>query len=285
MKDVAPEQSEPERKKKIVLRRLHWRHLHGISGVVFLAACVCEMVLFVLRGEPTFALTAIIGVSSLPFGLGLFTRSFRRRLVRLGHRKFIFFRATAWIYAFFGLACSVYAQPIFQLDEVGWARWAFTGVFVVFSVISIAIAIYELLRMTLFTDGFLIANATSIAMLVGMPLLHVWVGSEGLAGWYEQYSIGHAVYVLCIFTGLIAASDTFVLGLVTNRRAYYEQYKKSSAILWGGCYMVGSVLALVLLISWTTGLVYFVVVSVVFGLSSRVRFPIDENQRGLLGRE
>jgi len=33
MKDVAPEQSEPERKKKIVLRRLHWRHLHGISGV------------------------------------------------------------------------------------------------------------------------------------------------------------------------------------------------------------------------------------------------------------
>ncbi len=285
MTDVSPDPSKQERRKKIVLRKLHWRHLHGISGAVFLLACISEVVLFIIRGRPTFALTAIIGVSSLPFGLGLFTRSFRRRLVRLGHRKFIFYRATAWIYAFYGLACSVYAQPLLQLDQPGWMRWAFTVVFAIFSVVSIAIAVYELVRMTLFTDGFVIANATSIAMLVALPVLHVWLGAEALAGWYERYPIGHTVYFLCIYTGLIAASDTFVLGLVTNRRAYYEQYKKSSAILWGGCYMVGSVLALGLLINWTTGLVYFVVVSIVFALSSRIRFPIEENQQGLLGRD
>jgi len=285
MKDVSADPTKQERRKKIVLRKLHWRHLHGISGVVFLLACISEVVLFTVRGRPTFALTAVIGVSSLPFGLGLFTRTFRRRLVRLGHRKFIFYRATAWIYAFYGLACSVYAQPLFQLEQPGWSRWVFTVVFAIFSVVSIAIAVYELVRMTLFTDGFVIANVTSIAMLVAMPLLHVWMGAEALAGWYERYPIGHTVYFLCIYTGLIAASDTFVLGLVTNRRAYYEQYKKSSAILWGGCYMVGSVLALGLLINWTTGLVYFVAVSLVFALSSRIRFPIEDNQQGLLGRD
>ena len=285
MKEVSIDPTKPQRRKKIVLRKLHWRHLHGIGGAVFLLACISEVVLFVVRGRPTFALTAVIGVSSLPFGLGLFTRSFRRRLVRLGHRKFIFFRATAWIYAFYGLACSVYAQPLFQLEQAVSMRWGFTVVFAVFSVASIAIAVYELARMTLFTDGFIIANVTSIAMLVAMPLLHVWFGAEVLAGWYERYPVGHTVYFLCIYTGLIAAYATFVRGLVTNRRAYYEQYKKSSAILWGGCYMVGSVLALGLMINWLTGLAYFVVVSIVFALSSRMRFPIEENQQGLLGRD
>ena len=267
------------------MRRLHWRHLHGIGGVIFLLACLSEVGLFVRSGQPTPVLTAIIVLSSLPFGLGLFTASFRKRLVRLGSRRFIFYRTTAWLYAFSGLACSVYAQPTFQPAQQGWMVWVFTAVFAIFSVISIATAVFELARMTLFTDGFLIANLTSIAMLLAAPVLHLYMGADALAVLYARYPIGHTIYFLCIYTALIAASDTFVLGLVTSRRLYYEQYKKSSAILWGGCYMTGSVLALGLLISWTACLVYFVVVSIVFAVSSRIRFPITENQRGLLGRE
>jgi hypothetical protein len=255
-----------------------------VGGVIFLAACIVEVVLVAVRGRPTPGMVAVIGVSSLPFGLGLFTRSFRRRLVRLGHRRFIFFRATAWVYAFLGLACSVYAQPSFGLD-VSPTVWAGTAVFVVFGALSVAIAAFELHRMTLFTDGFLIANITTDAMLLCAPVLHLAVGGEQLAAWYAQFPIGDLVYILCIYTGLIASLDTFVLGLVTNRRAYYEQYQKSSAILWGGLYMVGSFLALALVISWPVGIAYFAGVTAVFAISSRGRFPIDENQRGLLGRD
>ena len=268
--------------KKVDFRNLWWRHIHGIGGLLFVVSCALEIVLFLLRGQPTILMKFLIVLFAVPFSFGLFTKSFRHRMVRLADKRFVFYRAMVWIYALIGLAISVYTQPTFRVSEVPLQRWAFTSLLAISLFLSVLITIHELRKMTVFTEGFLTANISTYALLVTMPCLHLILGTDRLALLYNQYLIGDTVYVICLFTCLITSIDLFFLGMMTSRKIYIEQYKQRAVILWPGVYLTGMISLLGFLINWQTAVGYFVISMTIFGIGSQFTLPIHENQKGLL---
>lgn len=269
---------------KSLLSSLQWRHFHGLAGIVFLILCVVELILFVARGHPTIYVTFGIVLATFPFILGVFTRTFRRRLRRLQHKKFVFLRGVAWTFAFVALMVSVYTRANFFItpDEVEMVRWIGTGVYAIGTIVAIGIGLYEVLSHSVYTDGFLIANLSSTLLLLVMPLLHFVLGTSGLTELYARYAVADAIYMLAMISAFSLAIDNFILGLATSRRIPYARYKLCGGINWGGFYLTTTALLLWYTLNWGVALSYYVGLTLLFLIARRIPLSAEQNRSGFL---
>jgi len=141
---------------------------------------------------------------------------------------------------------------------------------------------YEIRTHTIFVAGFFISNATTLSILFAMPIIHLILGTERLTELYAQYPIGNTIYIFMIFTALVNAVNTFMLGLFTSKKLYHTQYQAISGITWGGVYMPLIFIILWLQLGWQIALVIVAIMLGLFLISSRIKIPVAENQVGLL---